>query len=66
MLRGLAFCWLTLTEDEPKAQNLHKMKQGVRDTVELLKAAVRNEVDIDADIKLLVQSDGRLKRLFNL
>jgi tRNA nucleotidyltransferase (CCA-adding enzyme) len=66
VLRGLTLCWLTLTEDEPKAQNLHKMKQGVRDAVELLKAAVRSEVDIDADIKLLIQSDVRLDKLFNL
>ena len=63
VLRGLTFCWLKLMEDGPKVASFYELKQGLKDALKLLKAAVRNEVDIDADIKLLSQSDGRLTEL---
>ncbi|KAH0547627.1 hypothetical protein FGG08_000116 [Glutinoglossum americanum] len=63
VLRGLTFCWLRLVEDGPKVPSFYDLKQELRDAVKLLKAAVRNEVDIDADIKLILQSDGRLAEL---
>jgi hypothetical protein len=62
VLRGLVFCWLRLMEDQPNP-GLNELKQGLKDAVKLLKAAVRDEVDIDKDIKLLLQSDGRLTEL---
>ena len=52
--------------EESEVQSFHELKQGVKDALKLLKAAVRSEVDIDADIKLLLHSDGRLAELFDL
>ncbi|KAI9780234.1 MAG: hypothetical protein M1839_006794 [Geoglossum umbratile] len=66
VLRGLAFCWLGLTDDEPKVQNSYELKKGLKDAVKLLIAAVQSEVDINADIKSLVHSDGRLTEFFDL
>ncbi|KAH0565690.1 hypothetical protein GP486_000909 [Trichoglossum hirsutum] len=63
VLRGLTFCWLKLMEDGPKVASFNELKQGLKDSLKLLKAAVQNEVDIDADVKLLSQSDERLAEL---
>src|SRR5438552_8678787 len=63
VLRGLTFCWLRLMEDELNVPSSYELKQGLKDTLKVLRAAVRNEVDIDAEIKLLSQSDGRLTKL---
>lgn len=62
VLKGLAFCWLTVQEGQ--GEELARLKVEMRQTVEMLKAAVRKEVDFDSDCEMLMEAEPKLRVLF--
>lgn len=60
MLKGLCLCWINLDEREDNEE----LRKETREAVKMLKAALGDEVDWDAETTTLIEADGRVQRLF--
>ncbi|KAI9821707.1 MAG: CCA tRNA nucleotidyltransferase, mitochondrial [Pycnora praestabilis] len=63
ILRGLTICWCKLEEEDSPLDELETVKFVIKDAARILKAAVADEVDIDADFQALMTADKRLEHL---
>lgn len=63
VLKGLTFCWLNLEKGE-EGDEVVRLRTELRLAVDILRTAVKDDVDFDADCKQLVSVDGRLGGLF--
>ncbi|KAK4574883.1 CCA tRNA nucleotidyltransferase, mitochondrial [Recurvomyces mirabilis] len=62
VLKGLALCWINIAKlDRPGAESL---RVELKETVKILRAALRDEVDFRAEGAVLVAADSRLADLF--
>ncbi|KAI9667504.1 MAG: CCA tRNA nucleotidyltransferase, mitochondrial [Bathelium mastoideum] len=66
ILKGLTICWLRLAQEDTLNQELQIAKEELQKTAQILAAAVRQEVDIDADFQQLTLADQRLETLFEI
>jgi tRNA nucleotidyltransferase (CCA-adding enzyme) len=70
VLKGVTVCWIRIAEEDGADEgDLKGVKRELKDSVEMLKAAVQHEVDgevdWDSEVKELVGADARLKQLFD-
>jgi len=58
VLKGMCLCWINLGEGDAE------VRKELREAVQMLKAALGERVEWDADIAALVDADGRMEGLF--
>ena len=63
ILRGLAFCWCRISDEEELTEDLKAVKLALKSSCSLLRAATKAEVDVDQDFDILAQSNENLKAL---
>lgn len=66
ILRGLCLCWCRIAEEDERTGELEDIKGALRDAFRLLKAAIKDEVDLIPEIELLTRNDGRVKEIFGI
>ncbi|KAL9096934.1 MAG: hypothetical protein Q9165_000898 [Trypethelium subeluteriae] len=64
ILKGMTICWLRIAEEDRSDAQLVSVEEELQKTVQMLAAAVDQEVEIDGDFQQLIAADERLERLF--
>lgn len=64
VLKGLTFCWIKIAGMEGK--EVERLRSEMKETVKMLRYAVRREVDLDQDCHMLAQADPRVKELLDI
>jgi len=63
VLKGVTICWLSVEKDGDDAAE--ELRVALRETVQLLREALKEECDLRAECEVLIQADGRLGGLFS-
>lgn len=64
VLKGVTICWLAVEKDDDAAAK--ELRVALKNTVQLLRAAVKEEHDLQSEYEVLVEADNRLKGLLSL
>lgn len=63
IMRGLLICWCRIKDCEVESRELLQIQQAIEIAMRLLKVALKNDVDVGEDYRILVDSDPRLRDL---
>ncbi|KAF2238931.1 poly A polymerase C-terminal region-like protein [Viridothelium virens] len=64
VLKGVTICWLRIAEENRSDAQLTAVEKELQKTVQMLAAAVEQDIEIDSEFQQLVAADERLERLF--
>lgn len=60
-MKGLTFCWINIRDSEGEA--VEELRRELKEAVDMLRAAVGNEVDIEDDTRTLLEAEPGLEGL---
>lgn len=64
IIKGLGFCWCKILEDDKeRSSDISQIQTEVKNSVRLLTAVLKREIDVAAEYRLLTRSDCRLTEL---
>ncbi|KAI9783425.1 MAG: hypothetical protein M1816_001399 [Peltula sp. TS41687] len=66
ILRGLTFCWCRIAEEDKQTEPLEEVKSALKDAYRLLRAAIKDEVDLTPEIEILVRSEEHVRELLEV
>lgn len=65
MLEGLLICWCRIEGEENPSEELRQVQRAIEETVRLVTAILKGQLDVTEEYRLLMTADPRLRSLLS-